>query len=178
MNGSWVDAATIQPSLDGSEPPWTFSQKGTTSRIDICLLNASAMQLFSNFEQWDHEECTIPNHKLQCITLTLVEVKQFATKPFKPFAIPHLVKLSKDDVIYLTYTIIEKYVNNLSSSYENNEIETYWATWCRLAEDWLLSYYSMANVDPDTLEDPRYRGRGHCCFEEKCVNVKNQRCER
>ena len=113
VNGSWVDAATIQPSFDGSEPPWTFSQKGTTSRIDICLLNASAMQLFSNFEQWDHEEYTIPNHKLQCITLTLGEAKQFAKKPFKPFAIPDSVKLSKDDVRNLTSTIIEKYVDSL-----------------------------------------------------------------
>ena len=116
--GTWVDAATIQPSFDGSEPRWTFSQKGTTSRIDVCLLNGSAMQLFWDFEQGDHEECTIPNHKPQCVNLRLGGRKQFAMKPFEPYAIPDSAKLPNDDEEYLTSTIIEKHVDDLSSSFE------------------------------------------------------------
>ena len=38
MRGERVDAGTVHPNLDGSEPPWTFQQKGVHSRIDFCLL--------------------------------------------------------------------------------------------------------------------------------------------
>ena len=31
---------------------------------------------------------------------------------------------------------------------------------------------AVANADPSTIEDARYSGRGHCCFEEKCVKVR------
>ena len=54
------------------------------------------------------------------------------------------------------------------------KLKKYWATWCRLAADWVLSYCATANAEPGTIDDARFRGRGHCCFEEKCANVKTK----
>ena len=36
LSGTWEDAAAIRPGFDGSDPPWTFHQKGVTSRVLIC----------------------------------------------------------------------------------------------------------------------------------------------
>ena len=174
VEGTWVDAAAIRPSFDGSDPPWTFQQKGVTSRIDICLLNGSAMHLFWDFEQWNHESCTIPNHKIQCITLKLGSGKQFAKRPMKPYSIPDYFRLPPLDIEHLTSDIIELHIEKLYASFEKQDIEEYWVEWCRLAENWLLYHCAISTGNPALAEDPGYKGRGHFRVEEKCVNMKTK----
>ena len=51
FGGRWVDAGTVRAGIEKENPPWTFSQRYSTSRIDVALLNESAMNLFCGFEQ-------------------------------------------------------------------------------------------------------------------------------
>ena len=169
-----MDAATIHPSLDGSDPPYTISQKGVTSRIDLCLLNTSAMNLFWDFEQWNHERCTIPNHKLQCVTLKLGGRKQFALKPSRPYTIPDFENLRGEDSEQLSSDLIEEHIDDLSQAFEEEDVEKYWVTWCRLAEGWLLHHCAFANADPAIISDARYKGRGQFNLSEECVNLKQK----
>ena len=80
-SGNWCDALASTAVLEERDPHYTFEQKGVKSRIDLCLLNGSAMQLFQKFEKWDHKYCTIPNHRMQCLTLKLEFKKQYEWKP-------------------------------------------------------------------------------------------------
>ena len=46
VSGRWVDAGTVRAGIENVDPPWTFSQRDTTSRIDVALLNESALILW------------------------------------------------------------------------------------------------------------------------------------
>ena len=111
-----------------------LKKRRVTSRIDICSLNGTALQPFWDFEQWNLEGCTIPTHKLQCVTFRLGGGSQFAKKPFRPHTVPDYTNLPDVDVEHLTANTIEQHIDKLSISFENEDIEAYWVEWCRLAE--------------------------------------------
>ena len=69
--GNCVDVGRSCAEARGEQPKWTFRQGDVTSRIDLCLLNGAAMNLFENSEMWDHAGCTIPNHECQQGTQTV-----------------------------------------------------------------------------------------------------------
>ena len=158
--GNWVDAATIRASIEGTSPPWTFAQGNVTSRIDVCLLNTGAMHMFTNFEQWNHEGCTIPNHKVQCLILKIGGGKQFAMKPKKVQAIPGFVPFHGADAEFINDSVIEEFGDKLNKCFDDNDVEDYWNTWCRMAEKWLLLHSALANGSDDALVSDKYKGRG------------------
>ena len=63
----------------------------------------------------------------------------------------------------MTSTVVERHLGDLSGSYENNEIEAY--RMVQVGGESAAHHCAVANAD-------RYSGRGHCCFEEKCVKVR------
>ena len=170
ISGRWVDAGTVRAGIENTDPPWTFSQRDMTSRIDVALLNESAMNLFSGFEQWSHEHCTIPNHKMQCVTLRLAGRKQFGMKPKIPRSIPTFGALPKEDSDFILDELFEEYMDKLSVSFENGDVQCYWFWWCRIAEQWLIRYCAYATADQSLLEDDKYLGRGIFHLEKTQVN--------
>ena len=170
VSGRWVDAGTVRAGIENVDPPWTFSQRDTTSRIDVALLNESAVNLFCGFEQWSHENCTIPNHKMQCVTLKLAGRKQFGMKPRIPRSIPKCDTLPKEDCDFILDELFEQYMDKLSASFENSDVENYWFWWCRIAEQWLIRYYAYATGDESLVGDAKNLGRVIFQLERTQVN--------
>ena len=43
-----------------------------------------------------------------------------------------------------------------------------------MAEQWLLHHCALANADATTIQDARYKGKGHFCLTEKYLNPKKK----
>ena len=174
FEGYWTDAGTIKSKIDGSLPLPTFSQKGVNSRVDICLLNNCAMNLFWDFIQWDHEDCTIPNHKMQCLSLRIGGRKQTARKPFKPHTLPDFRCLPETDSAYLTHWVIDKFIDELSANFEEDNVDGFWGIWCQMAEQWIIQHCAISNADDTFVDNPKYLGRGQFRSTEEVVNLKRR----
>ena len=148
LEGSWTDAGTTRPKIDGSSPMSTFSQKGMSSRIDSCLLNNSATNLFWDFIHWDHKECTIPNHKLQCLSLQSGG-KTICEETFQASHASRLQEVTR-----------RKFIGELGAEFDDNNVEGFWIVFCRLAERWLVHHCAIANADDIIIADSMYLGRG------------------
>ena len=145
-----------------------MSRVGT--KESSALLNEIAMNLFSDFEQWHHDNCTTPNHKMECVTFKLKGRKQFGMKPNVPCSILDCNPCQKESCEYILGDLFEEYMEKLSVSYENNDVESYWYWWCRIAEQWLIRHCAYATADESFLSEASYLGRGLFHLEQKQVN--------
>ena len=130
------------------------------------------MQLFQKFEMWDHTNCTIPNHRMQCLTLTLDARKKLAWKPDFPSPLPEMKELTEDDALFLTEETISNYPPLLSDNFIKEDVEAYWRTWTLIAEEWLLQKAAITNGNPEIGENKKFKGRGFFRLERKQVNKK------
>ena len=131
LSGNWVDVGESEALAKGELPQWTFCQKETTSRLDPCLMNGAAMHLLHAFEIWGHEHCTFPNHRMQCMILKIGSGEQMATKVKRPYKIPEHDQLCWDDHQFLTRVTVEKFHDELTDAYEQEDVEWYWSALLR-----------------------------------------------
>ena len=170
--GNWVDVGRSCAEVRGEQPKWTFRQGDVTSRIDLCLLNGAAMNLFENFEMWDHAGCTIPNHKIQCLTLRLGEGTQSANKVRRPWEIPEHIPLCQEDHEYLTNEVVNRYSDQLDEAFAFGEVDVFWNIWSCMAEKWLLESAAVSLGINDFTENEKYRGRGAFRLENTVLNKR------
>ena len=128
------------------------------------------MHLFCGFEQWHHDNCTIPDHKMQCVTLKYAGRKHVGMKPKIQRSIPDFETLPEENCEYILDGLWEEFMDNLSKSYENIDEENYLFWWCRVAEQWLLRHYAYAAADESLLGEAKYMGRGLFRLERTQVN--------
>ena len=172
FTGNWVDVSKSEAESRGLPPQWTFCQRETTSRLDLCFLNGAAMHLLYDFEVWNHEHCTIPNHKMQCVSLRIGGKKQYATKIAKPFDLPDYVSLPHDDLEFLTEMVMESHESQLSTAWWNLDVDEFWSVWTKMAEEWLLEHAALSLGEEVNLSDPKFKGRGTFVLKRVAVNKK------
>ena len=165
-SGRWTDAGRTVAELKDEAPSWKFNQKGTTSRLDLCFLNGAATQLFEKFEVWNHEFCTIPNHRMQCITLSLGKAKDVATKVVLPKTLPEFTVLPDEDCELISESVFSEYHGKLLEAFREKDINGCWKTWSQMAEEWLLQHAAISLGEDKILSDQHYRGRGEVRFQE------------
>ena len=172
FTGNWVDVGKKEAEARGEYPRWTFHQKDSCSRIDSCLMNGAAMHLVMGFELWEHENCTIPNHRMQCVTLRIGGKKQFATKLRKPFNVPEHKPLELDDHQFVTNLLVAQYEESLNQAFLRRDVESYWSLWSQLAEEWLLECATLSLDGEIDLRGKKFRRRGSVSLHEVVVNKK------
>ena len=69
---NWVDATTCEAESRCEQPLWTFHKRETMSRLDLSIMSGAAVHLLLGYEVWDRDNCSGPNHKMQCAILRRV----------------------------------------------------------------------------------------------------------
>ena len=138
--GNWADVGLVQAMLLQTAPWNTYDNgRGSTSRIDLCFANACGMAMFHKFEALDDENCTIPFHKVQKLTVNISCATQRMLRPCKPKLLPNFDIMPPEDQEFLLMELLAKYMVPLDNANEENDVEEYWEQWCRLAHTVLLA---------------------------------------
>ena len=96
---------------------------------------------------------------MQCVTLKLAGRRQFGSKPRIPRSSPKCDTWPKEDFDFILDELFEQFMDKLSASFENSDLENCWFWWCRIAEQWLIRYYAYATADESFLGDAKNLGR-------------------
>lgn len=166
-SGNWVDAAAVRAAADGSVPADTFfGPRNASSRIDLCLMNGAAAELFADFEVWNHPECTIPQHRMQCLTLRTGGLKQRSLRTQRIAKLPESdgrQTLTQADQEELAHSVIAELTAELHDALEAKDVEAAWRAWCRMAERFLVERAALETGLHHTATQRNAFGRGEAC---------------
>ena len=136
----------------------TYFSHRSNSRIDLVLGNVAGMEYFADFGVMADEGCSIPNHVLQRLTLTISAGQQRMPKPKKPQKILKLEQsLDEVDRTALVQAVIQRYKAILRQAEEEGDIALYWKTWSMMAEEFLLEEYAILVGSEEVLTEPGFR---------------------
>ena len=85
LENEWVDAAVLQATRSGGDPPPTYTSTRASSRIDYVLMNRIAAQ---SFVSCSTSLAGVPNHSLVSVTLDSLAFAQETLRYKVPRAIP------------------------------------------------------------------------------------------
>ena len=174
-SGNWTDIGRETAVLEGRMPEATYrGPRGATSRIDLCLLNTAATEIFEGFEFEKSDKCTIPNHMQLKVTLRTSSLTARALRSRKPLCFPDYTPLPPADQNILAQDSIQKFIAEFDKCYNANDPDGTWEAWCHMAEDWLIENARIALGDYRDGQGDRFSGRGLCC-DPKLVRVQEQR---
>ena len=165
--GNWVDIAHAKAELNGQVAENTYNGPRRSSRIDLCLLNSAAAELFIDFDLVTDASCTVPNHKQLSLTMRISSTTQRVLRAHKPWR-PHSCQpLPLEDRQGLALECIHQFVDEFDQAFYRKDTDAVWHAGCSMAESWCVQHAAIASGEHHNIEDSGAYGRGLCSLKYK-----------